>query len=260
MNQLSYECHHVGDSAISLTLGTGIDLPTLDLVQQVSAHLEKHPFEGFMELVSAYTTITIYYDCITVYRQNTEKENIRKHEYEADELLPYEIVLGHIQESLKGFKLSPEDRASESGKVIEIPVCYGGEFGPDLEEVAAYHRVTTEKIIELHTARTYPVYMIGFAPGFPYLGGLPEELATPRKPVPRQRIPAGSVGIGGSQTGIYPLETPGGWNVIGRTPLALFRPECEPPSLLWACDRVKFVPITTETFHSTAERSRGDGL
>ncbi|MDR6878476.1 5-oxoprolinase subunit PxpB [Bacillus sp. 3255] len=260
MNKLIYECHHVGDAAIALTLGTGIDLSTLDLVQQVSAYLEKHPFDGFMELVTAYTTITIYYDCVAVYRHHTDKEQLRKQENEADELLPYEIVQRHIQACLEGFQPTPQGSSGSGTDVMEIPVCYGGEFGPDLDEVAAYHHVTAETIIQLHTAHIYPVYMIGFAPGFPYLGGLPDGLATPRKPAPRERIPAGSVGIGGAQTGIYPLETPGGWQIIGRTPLALFRPEHEVPSLLRAGDRVRFVPITPEVFHAAAERSGRNGL
>ncbi|MZQ84668.1 5-oxoprolinase subunit PxpB [Paenibacillus sp. 5J-6] len=262
MTKLHYEWHHLGDSAIVLTLGTSIDLSTLDLVRQVTAYLEKYPFAGFIELVSAYTTITIYYDPVAVYEHFSDAEVHRKHEHPAGEnyLLPCDKVLQHIQRCLDGFEMGNEKQSSQNEECIEIPVCYGGEFGPDLAAVAAYHSVTEEEIIARHTALVYPVYMIGFAPGFPYLGGMDKQLNTPRKAVPRPRIPAGSVGIGGAQTGIYPFETPGGWNLIGRTPLALFQPESAPPSLLRVGDRVKFIAITPEQFHFSAERNQGYGL
>ncbi|MBX6395501.1 MAG: 5-oxoprolinase subunit PxpB, partial [Alicyclobacillaceae bacterium] len=136
----------------------------------------------------------------------------------------------------------------EAGRLVEIPVCYGGEFGPDLAYVADYHGLTPERVIEIHSSTEYRVYMIGFAPGFPYLGGLSPELATPRKTSPRLTIPAGSVGIAGNQTGVYSVSTPGGWQIIGRTPLVLFRPDLHPPSLLKAGDRVRFYPISREEF------------
>ncbi|MGQ7890045.1 5-oxoprolinase subunit PxpB [Paenibacillus sp. WC2504] len=262
MTKLHYEWHHLGDSAIVLTLGTSIELSTLDLVRQVTAYLEKHPFAGFIEMVPAYTTITIYYDPVVVYEHFSEAEVHRKHVHPAGEnyMLPCDKVLQHIGRCLDSFEFTNEQQSPQTEKLIEIPVCYGGEYGPDLAEVAAYHSLTAEEIVALHTAQIYPVYMIGFAPGFPYLGGMDERLVTPRKAVPRPRIPAGSVGIGGAQTGIYPFETPGGWNLIGRTPLALFQPQSTPPSLLQVGDRVKFVAITPEQFHFTAERNLGHGL
>ena len=128
-------------------------------------------------------------------------------------------------------------------RVVEVPVVYGGEFGPDLDFVSLHTRLPVEEVIRLHSGGEYPVYMIGFTPGFPYLGGMDGRLASPRLETPRTRIPMGSVGIAGEQTGIYPQESPGGWRIIGRTPLRLFDLQREPPCLLSPGDVVRFVPI-----------------
>jgi inhibitor of KinA len=145
--------------------------------------------------------------------------------------------------------------------LVEIPVCYGGEFGPDLVEVAALHQITPEHVIRLHTSATYFVYFLGFVPGFAYLGELPRELVTPRLAAPRKKVPAGSVGIAGNQTGVYPFETPGGWRLLGRTPVAMFRTDRDGLSLLSIGDRVHFVPISRERFAALAsgaiERPKG---
>ncbi|MCX6630649.1 MAG: 5-oxoprolinase subunit PxpB, partial [Candidatus Solibacter sp.] len=127
---------------------------------------------------------------------------------------------------------------------IEIPVRYGGEFGPDLSDVARHTGLTEERVVQLHSAAEYLVYFVGFATCFPYLGGLPPELATPRLAAPRKHVPVGSVAIGGAQAGIYPLASPGGWRLIGRTRLLLFDPSACPPPLLRMGDRVRFVPVT----------------
>ena len=127
-------------------------------------------------------------------------------------------------------------------RFIEIPVTYGGEFGPDLAEVARHSGLSDKQVVELHASVDYVVWFIGFQPGFPYLGSLPEPLHTPRRAEPRLLVPAGSVGIGGSQTGVYPLSTPGGWQLIGRTSVALFDPKRQEPILLRAGDTVRFVP------------------
>ncbi|HBS6855669.1 TPA: 5-oxoprolinase subunit PxpB [Klebsiella pneumoniae] len=132
--------------------------------------------------------------------------------------------------------LEPESRE------ISIPVIYGGEAGPDLGDVARHSGLSEKQVVELHSSVEYMVWFLGFQPGFPYFGGLPEQLAMPRRAEPRVLVPAGSVGIGGSQTGIYPLATPGGWQLLGRTPLALFDPKREEPVLLRSGDRVRFVP------------------
>jgi inhibitor of KinA len=139
---------------------------------------------------------------------------------------------------------------------VEIPVCYGGEFGPDLAEVCALHGMTPAQAIELHSAAEYLVYFLGFVPGFAYLGELPEQLVTPRLAAPRRKVAAGSVGIAGNQTGVYPLATPGGWRLIGRTPVRMFRAERDGLSFLSIGDRVLFTPVSPEQF---AEMERAWG-
>lgn len=131
--------------------------------------------------------------------------------------------------------------ARKQGRHIEIPVVYGGEHGPDLAEVAAFHGIDEVEVVRRHTEPVYTVFMMGFQPGFPYLGGLPEHLHTPRRAVPRKEVAAGSVGIGGSQTGVYPFASPGGWQIIGRTSAELFQTASYPPTLLQAGDTVRFV-------------------
>ncbi|MGA2197904.1 MAG: 5-oxoprolinase subunit PxpB [Bryobacteraceae bacterium] len=138
--------------------------------------------------------------------------------------------------------LAAADRATaEEARTIEIPVRYGGESGPDLDDVARHAGLTAERVVELFGAAEYLVYFVGFSTCFPYLGGLPPELATPRLPAPRKQVPAGSVAIGGAQAGIYPLASPGGWRLLGRTALRLFDPQGSPPPLLRMGDRVRFV-------------------
>ncbi len=142
------------------------------------------------------------------------------------------------------------ERAARIGEVplpqprtVEIPVRYGGEFGPDLGDVAAHCGLSPEEVIALHSGTDYLVYFLGFSPGFPYLGGMPQQIAAPRLGTPRRQVPAGSVAIGGSQTGVYPVASPGGWRIIGRTPLKLFDPAQDPPALLRMGDHVRFVPL-----------------
>lgn len=134
-------------------------------------------------------------------------------------------------------------------RTVIIPVCYGDEFGPDLENVAETHGLKPADVIRFHSSRTYDAYFLGFAPGFAYLGDVPAQIATPRLDTPRKAVPPGSVGIAGRQTGVYPFSTPGGWRLIGRTPLELFRPNRKPMGLISIGDRVKFRPISREEFH-----------
>jgi inhibitor of KinA len=180
--------------------------------------------------VPAFTTLTVYYDPWLV------SENGRHP--------PYERVAQLLRELLPAAQAATETITA----AVEIPVCYGGEFGPDLDFVAGHTGLATEEVIALHAAPDYLVHMIGFAPGFPYLGGLDARLATPRRPRPRPLVPAGAVGIAGPQTGIYSLPTPGGWQLIGRTPLRLFNPEWAQPSRLQAGQRLRFVPISAAEF------------
>jgi inhibitor of KinA len=135
-------------------------------------------------------------------------------------------------------------------RTVEIPVCYGGDFGPDLMELAAMHSIPPDRVVQIHSAASYLVYFIGFVPGFAYLGGLPAELATPRLQTPRKRVPRGSVAIGGTHTGVYPFETPGGWRLIGRTPLEIFDPRSAELSRLRIGDIVRFQPIDEDQFNA----------
>jgi inhibitor of KinA len=185
--------------------------------------LELEPIAGVRNLHPAYCSLLVKFDALKL--QHDELEVILR-EY-----------LGRLEEvSL------PEPRQ------VEIPVCYGGECGPDLSDVAAMHGMTPAHAVELHTSTTYLVYFLGFVPGFAYLGQLPEALVTPRLATPRKRVPAGSVGIAGNQTGVYPFTTPGGWRLLGRTPMAMFRTGREGLSLLSIGDRVRFTPISADRF------------
>jgi KipI family sensor histidine kinase inhibitor len=148
------------------------------------------------------------------------------------------------------------ETAPLEGRLIEVPVCYGGEFGPDLEYVARWNGLTCDDVIGIHSSAEYRVFFLGFSPGFPYLGGMPSAIATPRLDAPRKLVPAGSVAIGGSQTGIYPVASAAGWRVIGRTPLRLFRADQNPPTLLWMGDRLRFVPVTREEYERAQPASR----
>jgi len=144
--------------------------------------------------------------------------------------------------------------ASDTARIITIPVSYGGEFGPDLEFVAKHNSITEDEVVAIHTSIPYLVYMLGFAPGFPYLGGMSERIATPRLASPRVKIPAGSVGIAGKQTGIYPLESPGGWQLIGRTPLTLFDPLAKNPFVFAAGDYLQFTAIKMDEYVALKEQ------
>lgn len=229
----------LGDSALVVHLGDGINPTTHKKVKNLSYLLDQEPFPGFIESVPAYNSLTVYYNPIAVYFSIIEKH----------EKSPYKIVSALIIDYLN--QLSSNEKTEE--RLVKIPVAYGGEFGPDLEYVAAYHGLSVNEVIEIHTSNDCLVYMIGFAPGFPFLGGMDERIATPRKESPRLAIPPGSVGIAGKQTGIYPLETPGGWQIIGRTPLDLFLPNETPPTLLQSGDIIRFVPISHEEFASYKE-------
>ena len=156
----------------------------------------------------------------------------------------HEHLTAHVRK-LIGAETSIKNAAS---RTIEIPVCYDAEFGPDLGDVAAHNNISIEEVIHLHASATYLVYFLGFSPGFAYMGGLPEKLRTPRLATPRIRVAAGSVGIAGEQTGIYPVDSPGGWRLIGRTPVRVFDASANPPTLLLPGDAVRFVPISRASF------------
>ncbi|HEX8506997.1 MAG TPA: 5-oxoprolinase subunit PxpB [Hymenobacter sp.] len=227
----------LGDAAVVLEFGDSISPATHQAIAAFSGYLARHPFAGLRECVPAFTTLTVYYDPWLL------SEN--------GEVSPYENVAGRLLQMLPAAQAdAPPDEAA----TVEIPVCYGGTFGPDLTFVARHARLPPEEVIARHTAPKYLVHMIGFAPGFPYLGGLDERLAPPRKSQPRPLVPAGTVGIAGPQTGIYSLPTPGGWQLIGRTPRRLFNPEWAQPSLLQAGQHLRFVAIGAAEFEELSQR------
>ncbi len=219
----------LGDSALLVQLGAAIDEETRTRVRSLLAALERASLPGVVELVPAFASIAIHYEPMRVHTALPG----------ADET-PYERLRDAVAAVLQEAAL----QALPPGPLVELPVCYGGAYGPDLEAVAAHAGLSPEEVVHAHAGAEYTVAMVGFAPGFPYLAGLPEHLAMPRRATPRVKVPAGSVGIAGRQTGVYPFELPGGWQLIGRTPRRLFRPEAASPSLMRLGDRVRFRPVT----------------
>jgi KipI family sensor histidine kinase inhibitor len=158
-----------------------------------------------------------------------------------------QLTHAEIERRIRALKETIDPSAAE-GRLITIPVCYGGESGPDLAWVAAHNGLTPEQVIAIHSSADYLVYFLGFSPGFPYLGGMPSSIAAPRLSSPRKHVPVGSVAIGGDQTGVYPVSSPGGWRIIGKTPVRLFGVDRDPPALLALGDRVRFTPIAEDQF------------
>ncbi len=192
-------------------------------VRRLLRLVELEPIAGVHNVHPAYCSLLFKFDAMKLRHEELE-----------------EILRGYVKRMVK--VVLPEAR------LVEIPVCYGGEYGPDLKDVAELHGLTTQQAIEVHASTTYIVYFLGFVPGFAYLGEVAEELATPRLATPRRSVAAGSVGIAGSQTGVYPISTPGGWRLLGRTPVKMFQPERAEMSLLAIGDRVRFVAISLEQF------------
>ncbi|MEK4272041.1 5-oxoprolinase subunit PxpB [Paenibacillus sp. FSL R7-0026] len=213
----------LGETAVIIHCGDQLSDAVQRRVMSVCALLEKSTLPAMIEWVPSYTSVTVFYDPF---------------------ISPYPKLCRTLLQQLNQMKESVQNKP----RTVTIPVCYGGEWGPDLDYVASENGLTAEEVIAIHTSGEYLVHMIGFAPGFPYLGGLSERIATPRRATPRLRVEAGTVGIGGKQTGIYPVDTPGGWQCIGQTPLRLFRQEENVPSLLAAGDRVRFEQITMQDY------------
>lgn len=200
-----------------------ITIESHEQVRRLLRLAELEPIAGVRNLHPAYCSLLIKFD-------------------------PLRLRHSELEEILPRYLARMEKVALPEPRRVEIPVCYGGEYGPDLKDVAESHGLTPARAIELHTATDYIAYFLGFAPGFAYLGELPRALTTPRLATPRRSVPAGSVGIAGTQTGVYPIATPGGWRLLGRTPLKMFRPERSLMSLLAIGDRVRFVAISREQF------------
>jgi inhibitor of KinA len=222
----------LGDSAVVATLGSGIDSKTVVSVQRWSETIMAAGGRGIVDVVPAYSTFTVFYD---------------PGQFSPTSGDPFKQVCAFIESCAPNVKR--HSRATSS-RTVEIPVCYGGELGPDIAEVAERAGMTVVQVAALHARADYQVHAIGFTPGFPYLGGLPAALNTPRRSAPRARVQAGSVGIGGGQTGVYPVSSPGGWQIIGRTPLRLFQPDRNPAALLRIGDRVTFKAITVAEFEA----------
>jgi len=211
------------DQSFLIYFGNRITLEAHERVRKLLRLLEFESIAGIRNLHPAYCSILVKFDPLRW-----------RHE--------------ELQEVLLQYVARLEDISLPPAREVEIPVCYGGDYGPDLNDVSALHSLSPQQVIALHSSSTYVVYFLGFVPGFAYLGGLPESLLTPRLATPRRKVPAGSVGIAGNQTGVYPVATPGGWRLLGRTPLSIFRPDRKELSLLSIGDRVRFTPISPEQF------------
>jgi inhibitor of KinA len=211
------------DQCMLVYFGDHIGLPAHHRVLQLLRRLQRRPPVWLRNLQPAYTSLMVTFDPCVV------------------DHAAVEIALRHLDHQHKPSRpLKP--------RIVQIPVCYGGEFGPDLVEAARAAGLKPAQFIQLHSSRTYHSYFLGFAPGFAYLGEVPDPIAVPRLPTPRRLVPAGSVGIAGKQTAVYPIATPGGWVLIGRTPVAVFRPDRKPMELISIGDQVKFRPISPEEF------------
>jgi len=226
---MSAEYKIAGDRGIVVEFENEISEKVNSKVRNMFLAIEKSNFKEIEEIIPTYRSLLVLYDPLEIDGMNLIKK------------------LKTVEKNIKEIQI-------EKPKTIEIPVVYGGKFGPDLEFVAQHNNLTVEEVIKIHTERKYLIYMLGFTPGFPYLGGMSEKIATPRLENPRTKIPEGSVGIAGNQTGIYPIESPGGWRLIGRTPLKLFDPYGKHPFLLQAGDYLKFVSINEQLYHSIKEQ------
>ncbi|MFZ5627291.1 MAG: 5-oxoprolinase subunit PxpB [Bacillota bacterium] len=217
-----------GDKGVVVEFGNSISKEINKKIRSLMLAIEQAELPGIMELIPTYRSLLVLYDPLT---------------WKYSDLI---LQLEKIEANLGSLKL-PEPQ------VTLLPVVYGGEYGPDLNFVSEHAKLTPEEVIKIHTGTDYLIYMLGFTPGFPYLGGMDERIATPRLQTPRTKIPAGSVGIAGSQTGVYPIESPGGWQIIGRTPVKFFDPAREKPVLLQAGNYVRFYQITSEEYQEIAQ-------
>ena len=212
-----------GDKGLLVEYGDKIDPEINAKVRAISLSIEKADIDGVEEVIPTYRSILITYN-------------------------PTKISFKDLKENIKNMEKNLSKVELPAPRTIEIPVVYGGEYGPDIEFVAKHNGLTVEEVIDIHSKGKYLIYMIGFTPGFPFLGGLSEKLFTPRLETPRVKVPAGSVGIANNQTGIYPIDSPGGWRLIGRTPIKLYDPSKDPPVILNPGDFIRFVPIDEEEY------------
>jgi len=213
----------MGDRGLLLEFGEEISSETNEKVRRMALAIQTEAIKGIIETVPTYRSLLIIYD-------------------------PLILSIDDLKKGLEKLEYGLRQTPFPEPKLTRIPVVYGDPYGPDLDFVAQYHRISHNEVIQLHCSKPYFIYMIGFMPGYPYMGELPDALITPRLKTPRLSVPAGSVAIAQKQTGIYPMESPGGWQIIGRTPVKIFDPRSEPPALLQMGDLVQFYPISEKEF------------
>lgn len=229
---MRYKIFAISDAALTIDFGNEISVSLNNQVLSLADYVERNKFSGFIEAVPAYSSLTVFYDLIEVRRNFPRFSDA------------FSAVKNFVESALGNLEKIPVYKSRK----IEMPVCYDAEFAPDLEFVANTANLTKTEVIRLHTSKEYRVFMIGFLPAFAYMGKVDEAIATPRRQSPRLKIEKGSVGIAGFQTGIYPLDSPGGWQIIGKTPRQMFLPEKTNISYLQAGDSVKFYSITKKEF------------
>jgi inhibitor of KinA len=226
-----YTIFPLGDTALTIEFGNTIDEDTNNKVLHLFDRLKKSAVSQIKDLIPAYSSLTVYYDVAAFFQRKTEDKS----------------AFETMAEFIEDFTAQEGGMPEVKGKLIEVPVCYSRQYGTDLEGLADHKNISVEEVIRLHLSRTYRVYMIGFLPGFAYMGEVEEEISMPRKPEPKPVV-AGSVGIAGRQTGIYPLPSPGGWHIIGRSPVQVFNRNRKDTVLFSPGDKIKFYSITEDEF------------
>ncbi len=221
---MNYKIFPIGGTALTIEFGNEISVELNKRVIQLARFFEENSFLGFVETVPAYASLSVFYD-VSIVRKNFPK---------------FPTAFKAVKNFTENAWQSLGESAETESRLIETPVCFDAEYAPDLDSVAAENNLTEKEVVGIFLSKTYRVYMLGFLPGFAYMGEVDERIAAPRKTSPRLKVPKGSVGIAGRQTGIYSLESPGGWQIIGRTNVELFTPEAEMPTFLQAGDSVKF--------------------
>ncbi len=212
-----------GDRSLVIEFGNSISPEINTEIRNSLIAIEENNFPAILETIPTYRSILIIYDPM---------------------LIDYKSLVGSLKEIIN----KSGDNKEKQARIVELPTVYGGEYGPDIKFVADHNNLSIEEVIEIHSSSDYLVYMLGFTPGFAYLGGMDKRIESPRLQIPRTKIPVGSTGIAGSQTGIYPIDSPGGWQLIGRTPVKLYDPLADTPILLNAGDYVRFSPISEEEY------------
>lgn len=235
LHRAPYRIYPCGDHAVTIELGDTIDVAVNEKVISLFRYLKNAGIYGVQDVIPSYHTITLVYDIAFLKKQSPVAS-------------VYEMMCGELTKAVNAYTAN----SKKAARLVNIPVCYDLSVAPDLVSLAASHQLSVEEVVQLHTAKTYRVYMIGFLPGFAYMGSVDEKIATPRKENPRTKVPAGSVGVAGVQTGIYPLNSPGGWQLIGQTPLQIFTITKEEPCYLQPGDEVQFYPVSLNEFTKLA--------